>query len=94
MNRFEWTASRPARVTLGALALSVLLFVWTLAHALRLRTGAGTSGATVCIDSRTRRAGTGCCDGHRWRRAGRDLFAADRTGAPSRRYRIPGRRKR
>lgn len=88
MNRHEWAGTNAGRATLGALAVSAVVFVWTLVNAIRIEPvpqlpppqffasaalATGPRGAEGDIESAVQA----------------DLFAADRS-APSRRYTVPG----
>jgi hypothetical protein len=88
VSRSEWAASNAGRGAIGALALSVIVFGWTLVHAVRIApvpelpapqfaSGAALAGmpqsAATDVDAAVEA----------------DLFAADRS-APAHRYRVPG----
>lgn len=88
MNRFEWSRTTAGRSAIGSMAVSAIVFVWTLVNAIRIAP-VPVSASPEFATAAALATGAGGAGGDIEAAVQADLFAADRS-APARRYTVPG----
>ena len=88
MSDFDWAKTSGGRAAIGALALSVVLFGYSLVHAIRIDAVPVQTAPDFASASALAAPARGA-EGDIEAAVQADLFASDRS-APAHRYRIPG----